>query len=134
MHRISGPLLDRIDIHVDIPAVKYKELVDNQDAESSSAVKLRVEKARKIQQQRFKETKIFYNARMNTKFIKKYCVLDEKAKELLELAMAELGFSARAYDKILKISRTIADLEGCEIILKAHISEAIQYRNLDKNF
>lgn len=104
MGKISGPLLDRIDIHIEIPAVKYKELTDVKDAESSAAIKSRVEKARAIQGERFKmeSSTIFYNAQMNTKLIKKHCVLEDEARELLKLAMTELGLSARAYDKILK--------------------------------
>jgi magnesium chelatase family protein len=132
--KISGPLLDRIDIHIEIPTVKYKELTDNKDAECSGVIKARVKKARAVQRERFKEEDIFYNASMNTRLIKKYCILDNEAKELLKLAMTELGLSARAYDKILKVSRTIADLAGCENIKTEHLSEAIQYRNLDREF
>lgn len=129
--KISGPLLDRIDIHIELPSIKYKELTDTKDAESSVVIKARVEKTRTIQKERFKSEKIFYNSRMNTKLIKKYCVLENEAKELLKLAMAELGLSARAYDKILKVSRTIADLTETETIQAEHISEAVQYRGLD---
>jgi magnesium chelatase family protein len=132
--KISGPLLDRIDIHIELPSIKYKELVDTKEAESSTAIKSRVEKARAIQRERFKAEGIFYNAQMNTKLIKKYCVLDSEAKELLRMAMNELGLSARAYDKILKVARTIADLASSETIPAEHISEAIQYRSLDRNF
>lgn len=134
MGKISGPLLDRIDIHIELPAVKYKELTDSKNAEASAAIKERVEKARLIQGERFKAEGIFYNASMNTKLIKKYCILAEEAKELLKMAMTELGLSARAYDKILKVSRTIADLTESEIILAEHISEAIQYRSLDRDY
>jgi magnesium chelatase family protein len=134
MNKISGPLLDRIDIHIEIPAIKYKELTDTKDAEPSSIVKARVEKARAIQRERFRTEGIFYNAQMNTKLIKKYCILDNEAKELLKMAMTELGLSARAYDKILKVSRTVSDLAGSEAILAEHISEAIQYRSLDRSF
>ena len=132
--KISGPLLDRIDIHIEVPAIKYKELSEVKDAESSAAIKARVEKARAIQRERFKSEGIFYNAQMNSKLIKKYCVLENEAKELLKMAMTELGLSARAYDKILKVSRTIADLAGSDAILAEHISEAIQYRSLDKQW
>jgi magnesium chelatase family protein len=146
MGRISGPLLDRIDIHIEIPAIKYKELTETQDAEPSCAIKDRVEKARAIQRERFsakniggsaticggKEDRIFYNAQMNTRLIKKHCILEDKAKELLKMAMNELGLSARAYDKILRVSRTIADLAEAKTILAEHISEAIQYRSLDR--
>jgi magnesium chelatase family protein len=136
MGKISGPLLDRIDIHIELPSIKYKELTDTKEAEPSVTIKARVEKARTIQRERFNTNTegIFYNARMNSKLIKKYCVLENEAKELLKMAMTELGLSARAYDKILKISRTIADLADSEIIQVEHISEAIQYRSLDRDF
>jgi len=133
MGKISGPLLDRIDIHIELPSIKYKELTDSRDAEPSREIKARVESVRSIQRERFKSDEIFYNAQMNTKLIKKYCNLVEEAKELLRLAMTELGLSARGYDKILKVSRTIADLAGANIILAEQISEAVQYRNLDRN-
>ncbi len=134
MGKISGPLLDRIDIHIELPSIKYKELTDTKDAELSSVIKERVEKARAIQRERFKTEGIFYNAQMNTKLIKKYCVLGDEAKELLKLAMTELALSARAYDKILKVSRTVGDLAGSEQIKTEHLSEAIQYRSLDRDF
>lgn len=130
--KISGPLLDRIDIHIELPSVKYKELTDLKPAESSGDIKARVEKARLIQNSRLSSEKIFYNAQMNTKLVKKYCVLGLKAKELLKMAMAEFGLSARAYDKILRVARTIADLDNSENISEQHISEAIQYRSLDR--
>jgi magnesium chelatase family protein len=146
--KISGPLLDRIDIHIELPSVKYKELSDTKEAEPSSAIKNRVEKAQAIQRERFsakmlggsaticggKDEGIFYNAQMNTKLIKKHCILENEVKELLRLAMTELGLSARAYDKILKVSRTIADLAESENIKAEHLSEAIQYRSLDRDF
>ncbi len=134
MGKISGPLLDRIDIYIELPSIKYKELSDTKDGESSNDIKSRVEKARNIQRERFKDEGVFYNAQMNTKLIKKYCVLKDKAKELLKMAMTELGLSARAYDKILKVSRTIADLAEIEAIQAEHISEATQYRSLDREF
>jgi magnesium chelatase family protein len=132
MGKISGPLLDRIDIHIEIPAIKYKELTETKDAEPSAAIKERVEKVRRLQLERFKEDRIFFNAQMNTKLIKKYCILNDEARELLKMAMTELGLSARAYDKILKVSRTIADLAESEGILAEHISETVQYRNMDR--
>ena len=95
--------MDRINIHVELPSIEYKELTDTKETELSAVIKARVEKTRAIQRERFKTEGIFYNAQMNTKLIKKYCILEEEAKELLKLAMTELGFSARAYDKILKI-------------------------------
>lgn len=134
MGKISGPLLDRIDIHIEVPSIKYKELSDTKDAESSAFIKVRVERARKIQRKRFESDGIFYNGQMNTKLIKKYCFLNDESKKLLSMAMNELGFSARAYDKILKVSRTLADLEGSEVIAGGHIAEAIQYRGLDKEW
>ena len=134
MGKISGPLLDRIDIHIEMPALNYKDLSETKDAESSSVIKNRLEKARLIQRKRFKSEGVFYNAQMNTKLIKKYCLLNTEAKELLKMAMTELGFSARAYDKILKVGRTLADLASSEIIETEHISEAIQYRSLDRGF
>lgn len=132
MSKISGPLLDRIDIHIELPSIKYKELADPKDAEASAAIKARVEKARRIQRERLKTEGIFYNASMNSRSIKKYCRLENEARELLKMAMNELGLSARAYDKILKIARTIADLANSENILAGHIAEAVQYRSLDK--
>ena len=134
MGKVSGPLLDRIDIHIELPSIKYKDLSDNKESESSLAIKARVEKARVVQRARFENEGIFYNASMNTRLIKKYCALEGEAKELLKMGMTELGLSARAYDKILKVSRTIADLAGCEDIKTGHLSEAIQYRSLDKDF
>jgi len=130
MGKISGPLLDRIYIHIELPSIKYKALADTKDAESSAVIKERVEKAQVIQRERFKSEGIFYNSSMNTKLIKKYCVLEDAAKELLKMAMTELGFSARVYDKILKAARTIADPAGSDNILAGHI----QYRGLDKQW
>ncbi|OGC91088.1 MAG: magnesium chelatase [candidate division Zixibacteria bacterium RBG_16_48_11] len=134
MSRISGPLLDRIDIHIEVPAVKFKELSGQPTGEKSSAIRERVNRARQIQLERFKNEKhIFCNAHMESKEIRKYCEIDEKSLELLRMAITKLGLSARAYDRILKVSRTIADLEGLGEILPQHISEGIQYRSLDRN-
>ncbi len=127
-NRISGPLLDRIDIHIEVPAVKYKEMAGEATGETSEQVRGRVEKARDVQRKRFKHP----NARMTPKQIKEHCRLDEDGQELLKTAMAELNLSARAYDRILKVSRTIADLAGSEQIQSDHLSEAIQYRSLDR--
>jgi len=133
MSKISGPLLDRIDIHIEVPAVKYKELSGKITGESSIVIRERVKKARKIQLKRFKvEKKIFSSADMQSKEIRKYCRIDERGNELLKMAITKLGLSARAYDRILKVSRTIADLEGSEEIKPEYISEAIQYRSLDR--
>jgi len=132
MAKISGPLLDRIDIHIELPPIKYKELSNNLEAEPSTIIKTRIEETRAIQRERLKSEGIFYNAQMSSKLTRKYCLLEKKAEELLKLAMHELRLSARAYDKILKVSRTIADSDESESILQEHISEAIQYRSLDK--
>jgi len=132
--KISGPLLDRIDIHIEVPSLKYKEISASTPAENSAAIRTRVQKARAIQQKRLSEENIFANAQMSHKQIKDFCQLDAAATELLKMAMEELNFSARAYDKILKVSRTIADLAGSETIKSEHISEAIQYRSLDRQW
>ena len=134
MSKISGPLLDRIDIHIEVPAVKFKELSGQPTGESSEAVRERVNTARRVQSERFKDEKnIFCNAHMESKEITKYCPIGEDSKELLRQAITRLGLSARAYDRILKVGRTVADLEGVPDILPQHISEAIQYRSLDRN-
>jgi magnesium chelatase family protein len=132
--KISGPLLDRIDIHIEVPAAKYQELSSNLPAESSAQIKERVNKARVIQRERFKDEGIMCNAQMSHKQVRKFCALGKEESELLKMAMTELNFSARAYDKILKVSRTIADLAGSEQIKTEHLSEAIQYRSLDRDF
>ncbi|MFA5389175.1 MAG: YifB family Mg chelatase-like AAA ATPase [Candidatus Omnitrophota bacterium] len=133
MSKVSGPLLDRIDIHIEVPSVKYKDLSDENSAEKSAVIRERVRRAREIQLTRFKNDRIFSNSQMSYRMIRKYCGLDEPGRELLKMALAELGFSARCYDKILKVSRTIADLEEKENIDSDHVSEAIQYRSLDRN-
>ncbi len=130
--RVSGPLLDRIDIHVEVPAVAYKELSQELSGESSEDIRKRVQKAREIQVEKFKKDKIYSNAKMRSNHIKKYCSLKSDARQILETAMQKLGLSARAYTRILKVSRTIADLAGSEQITSEHISEAIQYRTLDR--
>ncbi len=133
MAKISGPLLDRIDIHIEVPSVKYKELATVSSGESSENVRERVINARQIQIKRFEEIGyIFNNGDMGSKEVRKYCKLDSAGEELLKMAMTKLGLSARAYDRILKVSRTIADLEQSENILPQHVSEAIQYRSLDR--
>ncbi|GAB6182833.1 YifB family Mg chelatase-like AAA ATPase [Thermodesulfovibrio hydrogeniphilus] len=130
--RISGPLLDRIDIHIEVPRVRYEELKDENYSESSSIVCERVINARKIQLKRFEKEGIYFNAHMKTKHLKKFCKLSEDCHKLLQSAMEKLGLSARAYSKIIKVARTIADLEGVEDIKKHHIAEAIQYRSLER--
>lgn len=132
--KISGPILDRIDIHIHVNPVKYNELSSKIESEKSAVIRDRVVKAREIQISRFKTTQgIFSNANMNTKEIKKFCELDSACEELLKKAISRLGLSARAYDRILKVSRTIADLAGEDNISTDHLSEAIQYRTLDRN-
>lgn len=133
MAKISGPLLDRIDIHIEVPAVKFKELSSKGESEKSSIIRERVIVAREIQLKRFENMKhIFNNGDMGSKEVRAYCKLDSTGEELLKMAMTKLGLSARAYDRILKVSRTIADLENSENILPQHLSEAIQYRSLDR--
>jgi len=133
MSRISGPLLDRIDIHIEVPAVPFQELADKEEGESSKDIQGRVQKARDVQLFRFKKSdNLFSNAQMESQDLKLHCTLDKESGELLKTAMEKLGLSARAYDRILKVSRTIADLEKTEKINSGHISEAIQYRSLDR--
>lgn len=130
--RVSGPLLDRIDIHIEVPAVPYKELSTDLSGESSGAIRERVETARNRQLERFRADRIYSNEQMKTRHIRKYCKLSDDAHALLDTAMQRLGLSARAYTRILKVSRTIADLEISENIHSHHVSEAIQYRTLDR--
>ena len=134
MGKISGPLLDRIDICTEVSPVKYKKLYSNEKIENSATIKERVNKARKIQNERYKESKIFSNSELTPKLIEKYCILDSKCKKILEEAFNRLNLSARAHSRILKVSRTIADLEGSDNIQVSHIAEAIQYRALDKKY
>jgi len=130
--KVSGPLLDRIDLHVEVPAVDYQELKQPPQGETSAQIRQRVEQARTIQIQRFQKAGVYCNAQMNTKLVNAFCELDQAGQKLLEAAMEKLGLSARAYIRILKIARTIADLEGEEKILPPHVAEAIQYRTLDR--
>lgn len=134
--RISGPLLDRIDIHIDVPAVKFKELRGNDlpEGESSEAIRERVLKARAVQLERFKNEGIFANAAMSPRLIRQHCSLDSNSEKMLESAMMRQGLSARAHDRILKVARTVADLEGKAQIGSAEISEAINYRSLDRTY
>lgn len=131
--KISGPLLDRIDIHCEVPAVGYRELSQKSVGESSIEIRKRVIHARKRQLERFKGKQIYSNSQMKSKEIKLYCQLDESSQSLLKVVMEKLGLSARAYDRILKVSRTIADLSDSNEIKVEHLSEAIQYRSLDRN-
>jgi len=134
MARISGPLLDRIDIHIDVPAVNYQELSQAPAGDTSEVIRERVNRAREIQLDRFSESsQIFCNAHMGAREIRAHCAIDNKGEGLLKMALTKLGLSARAYDRILKVSRTIADLDGQEEIKAHHVGEAIQYRSLDRN-
>ena len=132
--KISGPLLDRIDIHIEVPAVEWKELTEVADGESSMKIRERVNNARKIQLKRFSRTSIFCNAQMRAGLIKKHCDLDASSLKHLEKAVEMLGLSARAYHRVLKIARTIADLDSSDRIENHHVSEAIQYRTLDRRY
>ena len=131
--RISGPLLDRIDLHIEVPSVQYRDVASDRVEESSAAIRDRVDRAREIQRTRFgNDTRTSCNARMTTKHLKKHCHLGTDSHELIRVAMTELNLSARAYDRILKVSRTIADLDGKLEIAPEHVSEAIQYRTFDR--
>lgn len=131
-NRLSGPLLDRIDLHIEVPRLKKEELSSRPDGETSSAIRERIIRARQIQQARFKDSETFCNARLTPRQIREACKLETDAEDLLKSAILHLQLSARAYDRILKVSRTIADLEGSADILAKHIAEATQYRSLDR--
>ena len=133
MGKISGPILDRMDIQIEIQAIKYSK-IEQENVENSNEIRQRVSKARQIQNDRYKNENIFSNSELTSRLINKYCELDKESKQLLENAFNKLGLSARAYDKILKVARSIADLEGKELINKKHIAEAIQYRSLDRKY
>ncbi len=133
LSKISGPLLDRIDIHLEVPRLKLEHLTDKRRGEPSEAIRARVDKAREIQKTRYENDQLYFNSRLESKELEKFCVLDKEGEDLLKTAILELGISARAYDKILKVARTIADLDGKDIIEAHHISEAISYRSLDRN-
>ena len=134
MGKISGPLLDRIDIQIEVSPVKYEKLGNDEISESSETVKKRVNSARKIQIERYKQENIYSNSSLTPKLISKYCKLDSEGKKILQTAFEKMGLSARAYGRILKVARTIADLDNSENIRKTHIAEAIQYRSLDKKY
>jgi magnesium chelatase family protein len=127
--KISGPLLDRIDIHVEIPSVPFKELRGNSTAESSAEIRARVEQARLVQRGRG-----FYNSRMAARDVRKVCALDDAGERTLEMAVRRMGLSARAHDRILKVARTIADLDESGGVSAKHLAEAVQYRSLDRNY
>ena len=131
--RISGPLLDRIDLHIEVPAVEYRDISSTRAEEASATIRERVVQARERQQARFRsDKKTNCNARMGPRQIKQHCQLSDESQELIRVAMTELNLSARAYDRILKVSRTIADLTDSENITPEHVSEAIQYRTFDR--
>ncbi|MCL2327251.1 MAG: YifB family Mg chelatase-like AAA ATPase [Bacteroidetes bacterium] len=132
LNRISGPLLDRIDIHIEVIPVPFEELTRKKTAETSAEIRERIIRGREVQQQRFENSAIYCNAQMDTKMLQTYCELNSECSSILKQAMEKLGLSARAYDRIIKVSRTIADLDGSENIEAHHISEAIQYRSLDR--
>lgn len=134
MGKISGPLLDRIDICIEVSPVKYQKLDSSEKIETSEEIKKRVNKARKIQLERYKSNKILSNSELTPKLIEKYCTLDSKGKLILENAFNKLKLSARAYGRILKVARTIADLDESENIEVKHIAEAIQYRSIDRKY
>ena len=132
--RISGPLLDRIDLHIPVPAVKYRDLVGEESCDDSAAIRARILAARDTQRQRLGSFGVACNAQMAGRAMRRFCKLDEECAKLLEKAMKQVGLSARAYDRILRVSRTIADLEGSESIESKHVAEAIQYRSLDRSY
>lgn len=134
MNKLSGPLLDRIDIHIEVQKVEFEQLADKRKGEGSTTIRERVLRARELQTERYKDLDINYNAQIGPKEIELHCSLDEPSQNLIKMAMEKLNLSARAYDRILKVARTIADLEGEKKINSAHISEAIQYRSLDREF
>lgn len=134
MNKLSGPLLDRIDIHIEVQKVEFEQLADKRKGETSDEIRRRVLNARNIQQERYLQYDIHYNAQMGPKEIEKFCGLNEDSLQLIKTAMEKLNLSARAYDRILKVARTIADLEAADNLSTAHISEAIQYRSLDRDF
>lgn len=134
LNRISGPMLDRLDLHVEVPPVDYNSLSSDIKEESSEEIRNRVNRARKIQQERYKGTGVTCNARLTPSMLKKYCVMTEDASKYLQLSFDRLGMSARAYDRILKVSRTVADLDGSDIIEKSHIFTAISFRSLDRKY
>ena len=134
LSKVSGPLLDRMDIHIEVPQVDFKKLSDDERAEASAEIKKRVNAARLIQNERFEGTPVTCNAKMTPEMTRKYCRLNEQCKNMLERCFEQLDLSARAYDKILRVARTIADLDKSETIELPHITEAVQYRSLDRKF
>lgn len=131
--KVSGPLLDRIDIHLEVPSLSYSELTTKTNGETSDQIRERVNQVKKIQRDRYRQSEALWNAQLESKEVEKFCQVAEEGRELLKMAIVELGLSARAYDKVLKLGRTIADLDGSDLIHAQHISEAISYRTLDRN-
>ncbi len=134
LNRISGPLLDRFDLHIEVEPVSFDDLSMKSKSESSASMRERVQAARTIQQKRFAGTDVFCNANIPAGKLQEYCVMDAEASALLRAVFDKLGLSARAYDRILKVARTIADLEQSEIIQKQHIASAAQFRSLDRKY
>ena len=134
LSKVSGPLLDRLDLHVEVPPVEFNDLSSSEKAKSSAEIKKRVDRVRKIQNERFKGTGITCNARITPSLLHKMCPLDEKAKNILKKTFDSMGLSARAYNRILKAARTVADLDGSDVIKAQHIFEAVQYRSLDRKY
>lgn len=134
MNRISGPLLDRIDLHIEVNQIKYQQLGQTKKQETSQEIRNRVNQARKMQLERYQKYHIFSNSELTTPLMEKFCKLNDKSKQILEKAFIKLGFSARAYHRILKVARTIADLEKSPQIQENHLIEAIQYRSLDRKY
>ncbi len=130
--RISGPLLDRIDIHVEVASMQYREIAGKHPSEDSQTIRERITRARTLQRKRFAGQINFLNARMSDRQLKTYCALDEDSRKLIEMAVDKLGLSVRAYTRILKVARTIADLEETAAICPPHVAEAVQYRSLDR--
>ncbi len=130
--RLSGPLLDRIDLHIEVPRVPHKDLTDQSPAEDSATIRQRVNQARKIQRERLTPFGLHANSQMQARHIRRFCKLDERGDQLLEQVTDKLGLSARSFTRILKLARTIADLAESESILTLHLAEAIQYRGLDR--
>ena len=134
MNKISGPLLDRIDLHIEVQKVEYIEFKKEKHVESSEEIRKRVNKAKKVQLERYKNENIYSNSQLTTRLMEKYCILDELSRNMLEQAFKKLNLSARAYTRILKVARTIADLDNQKNIQLNHLAEAIQYRSLDRKY
>ncbi|HBN78851.1 MAG TPA: magnesium chelatase, partial [Planctomycetaceae bacterium] len=134
LSKVSGPLLDRIDIHIEVPAVPFRELADKQEGTNSAQMKEQVLQAREIQERRFSGAPNRINGRMSPRQIRQHCRLTSDAEFFLKAAMEEMGLSARAHDRILRVSRTIADLDASELIDETHLSEAVNYRSLDRKY